>query len=77
MTTVGEVDHKANGFDPLNMLNEWETGTVRAGALAACMASKAGSYMRTRVSSNGRPKPASSSQPPGFRILAIVTASLS
>ncbi|MEE8334702.1 MAG: multicopper oxidase domain-containing protein [Alphaproteobacteria bacterium] len=32
MTTVGEVDHKANGFDPLNMLNDWETGTVRVGA---------------------------------------------
>jgi len=28
MITVGEVDHKANGFDPLRMLTDWETGVV-------------------------------------------------
>lgn len=28
MTTVGEVDHAANGFDPVQMLTEWETGTI-------------------------------------------------
>lgn len=28
MVTVGEVDDKANGFDPLDLLNDWDTGTV-------------------------------------------------
>ncbi len=28
MITVGEVDHAANGFDPLQMLTEWETGAI-------------------------------------------------
>jgi FtsP/CotA-like multicopper oxidase with cupredoxin domain len=28
MTTVGEVDHKRNGFDPSEILTDWDTGTV-------------------------------------------------
>lgn len=28
MMTVGEVDHAANGFDPTQMLTQWETGTL-------------------------------------------------
>lgn len=28
MTTVGNVDHLRNGFDPHNLLTDWETGTV-------------------------------------------------
>lgn len=28
MTTVGLVDHAANGFDPSAMLTDWDTGTV-------------------------------------------------
>ena len=28
MTTVGEVDHARNGFDPSALLTEWETGTL-------------------------------------------------
>lgn len=28
MITVGEVDNTANGFDPIAMLTDWETGTV-------------------------------------------------
>ena len=32
MITVGEVDDAANGFDPLQMLSEWETGTVEVGS---------------------------------------------
>ena len=28
MITVGEVDNARNGFDPVQMLAEWETGTV-------------------------------------------------
>lgn len=33
MVTVGEVDDKANGFDPLNLLNDWDTGTVVTDAM--------------------------------------------
>ena len=32
MITVGEVDDEANGFDPLKMLTQWETGSVEVGA---------------------------------------------
>ena len=32
MTTVGEVDHAANGFDPHEMLTDWDVGTVETGA---------------------------------------------
>ncbi|NEN39721.1 multicopper oxidase domain-containing protein, partial [Escherichia coli] len=28
MTTVGEVDHERNGFDPHAMLTDWDTGRV-------------------------------------------------
>jgi FtsP/CotA-like multicopper oxidase with cupredoxin domain len=28
MMTVGEVDHARNGFDPHNILTDWDTGTV-------------------------------------------------
>ena len=28
MALVGQVDHARNGFDPLEMLTEWDTGTV-------------------------------------------------
>jgi FtsP/CotA-like multicopper oxidase with cupredoxin domain len=28
MTTVGTVDHARNGFDPYDMLTDWETGTL-------------------------------------------------
>lgn len=28
MTTVGRVDHDANGFDPSAMLTDWDTGTT-------------------------------------------------
>ncbi|WP_093233551.1 multicopper oxidase domain-containing protein [Sinorhizobium sp. NFACC03] len=28
MMTVGDVDSAANGFDPIDMLTDWETGTV-------------------------------------------------
>ena len=28
MTTVGTVDHARNGFDPHDLLTDWETGTV-------------------------------------------------
>ncbi|RUX39591.1 copper oxidase, partial [Mesorhizobium sp. M4A.F.Ca.ET.050.02.1.1] len=28
MMTVGEVDDTRNGFDPVKLVNEWETGTV-------------------------------------------------
>lgn len=28
MTTVGEVDHKRNGFDPSDILTDWDTGEV-------------------------------------------------
>lgn len=28
MTTVGEVDHERNGFDPHAMLTDWDTGVV-------------------------------------------------
>lgn len=28
MTTVGTVDHERNGFDPHDLLTDWETGTV-------------------------------------------------
>ncbi len=28
MTTVGEVDHERNGFDPHEMLTDWDTGVV-------------------------------------------------
>jgi len=28
MTTVGEVDHERNGFDPHAILNDWDTGEV-------------------------------------------------
>ena len=28
MTTVGEVDHERNGFDPSTLLTDWDTGTV-------------------------------------------------
>ena len=28
MTTVGEVDHGRNGFDPTKLLNDWDTGEV-------------------------------------------------
>ena len=28
MALVGQVDHVRNGFDPLQMLTEWDTGTV-------------------------------------------------
>jgi FtsP/CotA-like multicopper oxidase with cupredoxin domain len=30
MMTVGEVDSAANGFDPMAMLTDWETGSVEA-----------------------------------------------
>ncbi len=36
---------------------------MRAGAISAFMASKAGSYIRTGTSSKGRSKAASNSQP--------------
>jgi FtsP/CotA-like multicopper oxidase with cupredoxin domain len=29
MTTVGEVDHARNGFDPHALLADWDTGTLR------------------------------------------------
>jgi manganese oxidase len=29
MTTVGEVDHAKNGFDPHALLTDWDTGTVK------------------------------------------------
>ena len=29
MTTVGEVDHARNGFDPHALLADWDTGTPR------------------------------------------------
>ena len=32
MTTVGEVDHEANGFDPSKILTDWDVGTVETGA---------------------------------------------
>ncbi len=32
MTTVGTVDHARNGFDPHDLLNHWDTGTVETGA---------------------------------------------
>ncbi|MDP1577817.1 MAG: copper oxidase, partial [Cypionkella sp.] len=28
MTTVGQVDHARNGFDPTPMLTDWDTGTT-------------------------------------------------
>jgi manganese oxidase len=28
MTTVGDVDHRRNGFDPYSILTEWDTGEV-------------------------------------------------
>lgn len=28
MTTVGEVDHARNGFDPMELLTDWDTGDV-------------------------------------------------
>jgi FtsP/CotA-like multicopper oxidase with cupredoxin domain len=28
MLTVGEVDHAANGFDPMSLLTDWDTGEV-------------------------------------------------
>jgi FtsP/CotA-like multicopper oxidase with cupredoxin domain len=31
MTTVGEVDHARNGFDPEILLTAWDTGTVEVG----------------------------------------------
>jgi len=30
MTTVGSVDHARNGFDPHDLLTDWETGTLSA-----------------------------------------------
>ncbi len=32
MTTVGTVDHARNGFDPHDMLTDWDTGTVSTDA---------------------------------------------
>lgn len=32
MTTVGTVDHKRNGFDPHDLLTDWDTGTVSTDA---------------------------------------------
>jgi FtsP/CotA-like multicopper oxidase with cupredoxin domain len=31
MTTVGQVDHEKNGFNPHEMLTDWDTGTVVSG----------------------------------------------
>src|ERR687897_246246 len=31
MTTVGEVDHARNGFDPHAILTDWDAGTVTTG----------------------------------------------
>jgi FtsP/CotA-like multicopper oxidase with cupredoxin domain len=31
MITVGDVDHEANGFDPTDILTDWDTGTLSIG----------------------------------------------
>ena len=32
MTTVGTVDHGRNGFDPHDLLTDWDTGTIETSA---------------------------------------------
>ena len=32
MTTVGNVDHARNGFDPHDILTDWDTGTLEGGS---------------------------------------------